>query len=241
MQPVLLRAFIIVAASTFLFVRPPNVVSSFLHPSFFCHQLLRHISMLVCPRFIGFSKQHSLDRPSWLVSEASSSHPAGRPLMSTVACHSTSKVCHCGHYLEDLLPPPPLPIKNMQKHVKLDLLSRKKTQKTSTPKHPSPSNQKLKRRINTLKNKHTPHSPNKTTTPSLSHSKKKLPQIPPPSPSPPSQNCPHSPRTPPPIKKKKTNPLEKSVWSGGQVRRCRARGERVTGDQALVCQTFASQ
>ena len=77
-----------------------TVVQSFLHPSSFHNQFPRHMSVLVCPRFVGPSSQQCLDfnrtlpstghscallptssnRPSLLVSEASFSRPAGTPL-----------------------------------------------------------------------------------------------------------------------------------------------------------------
>ena len=42
----------------------------------------------------------SSNGPSWLVSEASSSHAAGRPpLVSTATCPSDSYVRHCGHLM----------------------------------------------------------------------------------------------------------------------------------------------
>ena len=58
----LFRAFSSLKPPHFFFVRPANVVQSFLHlPSY--DQFLRHMSVLVCQRFIGFSSQHSLE---WL-------------------------------------------------------------------------------------------------------------------------------------------------------------------------------
>ena len=70
--PVLLGAFFVTSA-TLLLIRPTNVVQSFLHQSSFYNKLSHHT---LC-------RSHVLCRPflpiDWLVSKASSSHPAGRP------------------------------------------------------------------------------------------------------------------------------------------------------------------
>ena len=60
--PVFLRAFCFVASPKFLFIRPPYVVLSLLHPSSFYDQFPRHIAVLVCPCFVCLPSQENLDR-----------------------------------------------------------------------------------------------------------------------------------------------------------------------------------
>ena len=57
----LLRAFVLVADSTLLFIRPTNVEESFLHPSSSHDQFPRRISVLISPRLVALSSQRSLD------------------------------------------------------------------------------------------------------------------------------------------------------------------------------------
>ena len=88
-------------ASALLFVRPTNVVQSFLHPSSF-HDQPVHVSFVFLRSTAWIGSNHTLflqllmlvlcrplfsNEPSWLVSKASSSRPAGRSL----SCR------HCGH------------------------------------------------------------------------------------------------------------------------------------------------
>ena len=115
-QTVLLSAFFFVASATLLFAWPTNVVQAFLNPTSFHDQLPRHTSVLICPRLIRLTSQHSLDRlqPYFffqlrmlviccprlpinhpgLVSKACSSRPAGRH-HSHVHRHLFPHNCSC--------------------------------------------------------------------------------------------------------------------------------------------------
>ena len=115
--PVFLRAFFHVTASL-LFVRPTNVVRSFLHPSSFHDQLPHHMAMLMCPWVVGLPSQFrrgSYHTPSFKTphsclavhffqqailacfSSIFFTSCGQTTLMSTATCPSNSKVQHSGH------------------------------------------------------------------------------------------------------------------------------------------------
>ena len=73
-SPVFLSAPPLIQPRHFFFVSPTNVVRSFLHPSFFYDQLLHHMLVLVCPRFVGIPSQHF----AWIGSGRTPSTPHTR-------------------------------------------------------------------------------------------------------------------------------------------------------------------
>ena len=103
----------------FLLIRPTSIIQSFLHPSSFHDQPPHHIPVRVCPRFVGLTPQHSLgglqphsffqlltlvlcgpflpiDHPG-LLQKHLFLRIAGT--LTSTACPSKSKVCHCGHVM----------------------------------------------------------------------------------------------------------------------------------------------
>ena len=112
--PVPVLRFFFVTDSTLLFLRPPNVAQSVLHPSSFHNQFPRRMSVLVWPRLVGLPSEHSLD---WLqplsffqlLTVVLVSHrfqwtiPACFSTIIITSCEATcpssSKVCYFGHLM----------------------------------------------------------------------------------------------------------------------------------------------
>ena len=125
-QPVLLPCFLLCCSlETLLFVRPLNVLRSFLHPSSFYDKFPHHIAVLVCSRFVGLSSpqsldclqrdssfqlltlvhgcpSHPMDHPG-LFQKYLLSHRAGRPPSCPPPLVPRPTKCHCG----DLMPRSP--------------------------------------------------------------------------------------------------------------------------------------
>ena len=110
-------------SSALLFIRPPNVIQSFLHPSFFHNQFPRYIAVIVCPSVVSLPSQHSLDRPQahsffqlltlvLCCPILPTDHPGlfQKHLLHVLRANShvhrhlpfKSKVCHCGNLMPRL-------------------------------------------------------------------------------------------------------------------------------------------